>query len=130
MNQVVLVGRTTKDVELKYVGEKQQARAKFTLAVDRSYKKDQGQSETDFIRCVAWGRTAENMQKYCGKGSLIGVSGRLRSDSYMNQQQERVYVTEINVDTVQFVATKEPAPQSDPLLDFQQRANELENLPF
>lgn len=130
LNQVVLVGRTTKDIELKYVGEKQQARAAFTLAVDRSYKNHQGQSETDFIRCVAWGKTAENMQKYCGKGSLIGVSGRLRSDSYMNQQQERVYVTEITVENVQFITTKEPVQQTDPLLDFQKRENALENLPF
>lgn len=116
MNKVVLIGRTTKQVDLQYVGQQQQPRARFTLAITRRYKNGDGMSETDFIQCVAWGKTAENMSIYCGKGSLVAVSGRLRSDSYMNAQQQRVYVTEVVAKEVEFLVTKK---DEDSLKDFQ-----------
>lgn len=116
MNKVVLTGRTTKQVDLQYVGQKQQPRARFTLAVTRRYKNADGMSETDFIQCAAWGKTAENMSIYCGKGSLVSISGRLRSDSYMNDQQQRIYVTEVVVDEVEFLVTKK---DEDPLKHFE-----------
>lgn len=130
LNQVVLVGRTTKDLEVKYVGEQQRARAQFTLAVDRRYKNELGQADTDFISCVVWGKTAENMQKYCGKGSMVAVTGRIQSYSYTNQQNEKVYGTQVNVEDAKFLDKRLPANNPDPLLDFQTSKTELENLPF
>lgn len=130
LNYVVLVGRTTKDLDVKYVGDQQRARAQFTLAVDRRYKNEQGQSETDFISCVVWGKTAENMQKYCGKGSMVALTGRIQSYSYTNQQQEKVYGTQVNVEDVRFLDKRLPADSVDPVLDFKRPAQEPETLPF
>lgn len=109
LNQVACVGRTTRDLEVKYVGENQQAVARFTLAVNRHFKNNQGIIEADFLTCKIWGKPAENMQKYCGKGSLVSVTGRLQSSSYINKQDERVYTTEIVVTDVRFLSSKKTA---------------------
>lgn len=106
LNQVACVGRTTKDLELRYVGDNQQAVARFTLAVNRNFKNNQGINEADFLTCTIWGKAAENMQKYCGKGSLVSITGRLQSSSYTNKQNERVYTTEIIVSDVRFLSSK------------------------
>lgn len=116
LNQVACVGRTTKDLEVRYVGEKKQPVARFTLAVNRHFKNNQGMIEADFLTCTIWGKAAENMQKYCGKGSLISVTGRLQSSSYVNKQEERVYTTEIIVTDVRFLSSKKTTTDPDPRL--------------
>ncbi|WP_083851411.1 single-stranded DNA-binding protein [Kurthia populi] len=106
LNQVACVGRITKDLDVRYVGDKQQAVARFSIAVSRNFKNKQGVIEADFLSCNVWGKDAENMQKYCGKGSLVSVIGRLQSNSYTNKQNERVYTTEIVVSDVRFLSSK------------------------
>ncbi|MCW6681595.1 single-stranded DNA-binding protein [Aerococcaceae bacterium NML160702] len=98
MNNVSLIGRLTKDVELKYT-QSGIATATFNLAVGRKFKNANGEYETDFIQCQIWKNGAENLAKYAGKGSQIGVSGEIRTRNYDNQQGQRVYVTEVLVNS-------------------------------
>ena len=104
INRVVLVGRMTRDPELRRTGNGA-AVTSFTLALNRNYNSADGQ-QADYISCVTWNKVAENVEKYCSKGSLVGVEGRLRSRSYDNAQGQRVYVTEVVCDSVQFLETK------------------------
>lgn len=108
MNQVTLVGRVTKDLVLRKVA-RDRVQTSFVLAVNRNFKNTKGEIEADFILCTLWGRLAENTAKHCGKGSLIGVSGRIQSRTYEREDQRRVYVTEVIGDHVQFIATKSRA---------------------
>ncbi len=105
LNQVALVGRITKDPFLREVA-RGRVQSTFVLAVSRSFKNAQGEVEADFILCTLWGRLAENTAKHCGKGSLVGVSGRIQSRSFEREDKSRVYVTEVIADKVQFLATK------------------------
>lgn len=104
INRVVMVGRMTRDPELRRTGNGA-AVTSFTLALNRNYNSADGQ-QADYISCVVWNKVAENVEKYCFKGSLVGVEGRLRSRSYDNAQGQRVYVTEVVCDSVQFLETK------------------------
>ena len=104
INRVVLVGRMTRDPELRRTGNGA-AVTSFTLALNRNYNSANGQ-QADYISCVVWNKTAENVEKYCSKGSLVGVEGRLRSRSYDNAQGQRVYVTEVVCDSIQFLDTR------------------------
>lgn len=109
MNEVVLIGRTTKDIELRYT-QSQTAVARFTLAVDR-HDKDKG---CDFISCIAWGKTAENMDKYVSKGNRVAVSGRIQTGSYTNKDGNKVYTTDVVAERVEFIETKgKSAPDTD-----------------
>lgn len=104
MNLVALVGRLTRDVEVKYTsGENAQAVARFSVAVQRQFKNRDGNYDADFINCVAFGRTAEFVQKYFRKGSMIGIRGEIRTGSYTNKDGIKVYTTDINVSNVEFV---------------------------
>ncbi|MCY8268964.1 single-stranded DNA-binding protein SsbA, partial [Bacillus haynesii] len=105
LNRVVLVGRLTKDPELRYTPSGA-AVATFTLAVNRTFTNQQGEREADFINCVVWRRQAENVANFLKKGSLAGVDGRLQTRSYENQQGQRVYVTEVQAESVQFLEPK------------------------
>ena len=106
MNKVVLMGRLTRDPEVRYSqGENALAIARYTLAVDRRFKRD-GEQTADFINCVAWNKTADLMTQYLHKGSLIGLEGRIQTRSYDNQQGQRVYVTEVVAESVQFLEPK------------------------
>lgn len=105
LNQVALVGRITKDPFLREVA-RGRVQSTFVLAVNRGFKNAQGEVESDFILCTLWGRLAENTAKHCGKGSLVGVSGRIQSRSFEREDGSRVYVTEVIADKVQFLATK------------------------
>ncbi|MCM3731988.1 single-stranded DNA-binding protein [Fictibacillus nanhaiensis] len=105
LNRVVLVGRLTKDPELKYTPNGV-AVANFTLAVNRPFSNQQGEREADFINCVVWRKPAENVANYLKKGSLAGVDGRLQTRSYENNQGQRVYVTEVMAESVQFLEPK------------------------
>lgn len=104
MNRVVMVGRMTRDPELRRTGSGA-AVTSFTLALNRNYSSADGQ-QTDFIPCVVWNKVAENVARYCSKGSLVGVEGRLRSRTYDNAQGQHVFVVEVQCDSVQFLETK------------------------
>lgn len=96
MNTVQLIGRLTKDVDLRYTAQGT-AVGNFTLAVNRTYTNQSGEREADFINCVIWRKAAENLANFTRKGSLIGVDGRIQTRNYENQQGQRVYVTEVVV---------------------------------
>ena len=96
MNTVQLVGRLTKEVDLKFTSSGT-AVGSFTLAVNRSFTNQQGEREADFINCVIWRKSAENLANFTRKGSQIGVEGRIQTRSYDNQQGQRIYVTEVVV---------------------------------
>ncbi|NLP50379.1 single-stranded DNA-binding protein [Bacillus sp. RO1] len=105
LNRVVLVGRLTKDPELRYTPSGV-AVATFTLAVNRTFQNQQGEREADFINCVVWRKQAENAANFLKKGSLAGVDGRVQTRNYEGQDGKRVYVTEIVAESVQFLEPK------------------------
>lgn len=153
INRIVLIGRLTRDVELRYTNNGA-AVASFTVAVNRQFTNAQGEREADFINCVIWRKAAENLAKFTHKGSLIGIEGRLQTRSYENQQGQRVYVTEVVVDNFSLLDTKQgnqdtqnqqsqhkpepaqprqnqPIQQSDPFADNQQKLDITDDdLPF
>lgn len=104
INQVVLVGRTTKDIELAYT-RNNKAYTKFTLAVNRGFKDEQGNQQADFIRIVAWGKQAENAAKFVKKGSLIAITGRIETGSYDDNGTTR-YTTDVVANQITFLETK------------------------
>ena len=104
MNKVVLIGRPTSDPEVRYSGD-DMAIARYTLAVDRKYKKD-GDQEADFIRCVAFGKSGEFAEKYVKKGVRIAVSGRIQTGSYTNNDGVKVYTTDVVVEEHDFADGK------------------------
>lgn len=103
-NVVALVGRLVKDVELTYTSSGV-ALGKFTLAVNRAFKKD-GDQEADFIRIVTFRKTAENTANFCKKGSQVAVTGRIQTGSYEGQDGKRIYTTDVIADNVQFLDTR------------------------
>ncbi|MDH6364319.1 single-strand DNA-binding protein [Enterococcus sp. PF1-24] len=110
INNVVLVGRLTKDPDLRYTSSGI-AVATFTLAVNRSYTSQDGNREADFINCVIWRKSAETLANFGRKGSLIGVTGRIQTRSYDNQQGQKVYVTEVVADNFQMLESKTVSEQ-------------------
>lgn len=109
INRVVLVGRLTKDPELKYTSSGT-AVGTFSLAVNRQFTNSNGDREADFINCVIWRKSAENFANFTHKGSLVGIDGRLQTRNYENQQGQRVYVTEVVVDNFSLL---EPRSSND-----------------
>ena len=105
INNVVLVGRMTRDAELRYTPSNV-AVATFTLAVNRTFKSQNGEREADFINVVMWRQQAENLANWAKKGSLIGVTGRIQTRSYDNQQGQRVYVTEVVAENFQMLESR------------------------
>lgn len=112
LNSVTLVGRLTKDPELRYTPNNQ-AVATFSLAVNRNFKSQNGEREADFINCVIWRQQAENLANWAKKGALIGIIGRIQTRNYENQQGQRVYVTEVVAEQFQLLESqKERGNQS------------------
>lgn len=112
LNRVALVGRLTRDPELRRTGSGK-AVTSFNLAVERNFKSDD--QEADFINCVCWGKIAENTERYCSKGSMVSIDGRIQTRNYDNSQGQKVYVTEVIADSVQFINTRkenQTAPQA------------------
>lgn len=105
MNFTMLVGRLTKDSELRFT-ENEKKVGNFTLAINRDYKNTNGEYETDFINCVVFGEQAETLNKYTQKGDLIGVQGRLQTRNYEDKEGKKHYITEVLVNKVQFLSTK------------------------
>ena len=112
MNKVILIGRLTRDPEARYSqGENQTAVTRYTLAVDRRFKRD-GEQTADFINCVAFGRTAEFAEKYFRQGLKVVVTGRIQTGSYTNKDGVRVYTTDIVVEEQEFADSKKDSQQS------------------
>lgn len=110
MNRVVMVGRLTRDSELRRT-QSGKAVANFTIALNRNFS-SQDEQQADYIPCVVWNKTAENVAQYCSKGSLVGVDGKLQSRSYDNAQGNRVFVVEVRCDSVQFLNTRNKDSES------------------
>lgn len=106
MNKVILMGRLTRDPEVRMSGET--AVARFSLAVDRRFKKD-GEQTADFINCVAFGKTGEFIEKYGRKGTKFVVEGRIQTGSYTNKDGQKVYTTDVVVEQVEFAESKTSA---------------------
>lgn len=106
MNHVQLIGRLTKDPELRYTSQGVGV-ATFNLAVQRNYSDNNGERQTDFIQCISWRKLAETIANHLVKGSLIACEGHIQTRNYENQQGQRVYVTEVVVNEVQFLESKE-----------------------
>lgn len=102
LNRVVLVGRLTKDVDLRYTPDGN-AVANFTIAANRPFKNQQGKQEADFINCVTWRKQAENLANYQKKGNMIGVDGRIQTRSFEGQDGKMVYITEVLAENIQFL---------------------------
>ena len=127
MNKVILIGRTTKEIEIKPAGSTEVAR--FTLAVNRPFKKD----ETDFINCVAFGKTAETLSKYVKKGQQIALTGRIQVSNY-EKDGERRYSTDIIVDGFEFISggNREESEPNQPSNSFASELEPVDNedIPF
>ncbi|HAM1643746.1 TPA: single-stranded DNA-binding protein [Listeria monocytogenes] len=126
MNRVVLVGRLTKDPELRYTPAGV-AVATFTLAVNRTFTNQQGEREADFINCVVWRKPAENVANFLKKGSMAGVDGRVQTRNYEGNDGKRVYVTEIVAESVQFLEPKQNAVEGSTPNNNQNEANYSNN---
>lgn len=115
INQVTLVGRMTKDPELRYTVEGK-AVLNITLALNRHYRNTQGEIDADFVLCTLWNKTAENTAKFCEKGSIIGVVGRIQTRNYDDSNGKRIYVTEVVADSVKFMGGRpEEVKQTQPI---------------
>lgn len=122
LNSVCLVGRMAGNAELRYTPNNQ-AVATFRLAVNRPFKSQNGEREADFINCVIWRQQAENLANWAKKGALIGITGRIQTRSYENQQGQRVYVTEVVADIFQLLESQKERgnqPQANSRPDFGQ----------
>ena len=117
MNKVILTGRLVRDPEIRYT-QNDTAIARYTLAVDRMYKRD-GEQSADFIRCVAFGRPAEFAERYLCKGIKIAVTGRIQTGSYTNRDGQKVYTTDVVAESQEFCERKaeSPAPSAQPAFD-------------
>lgn len=122
INRFIGIGRLTRDPELRRTAQGD-AVTSFTLAVNRSFTNADGQQQADFINCVVWRKQAENVERYCFKGSLVGVEGRLQSRTYENNQGQTVFVTEVVCSSVQFINTNQAPLNTEAV---QQQANSWE----
>lgn len=143
MNKVQLVGRLTRDPEIRYSqGENATATARFSVAVNRRFKNAEGNYDADFINCVAFGKSAEFVEKYFKKGMAIGLTGRIQTGSYTNKDGQKVYTTDVVVEETEFVESKgasradnsnnsRPAPSATNNNDFMSIPDGVdEELPF
>lgn len=105
MNKVILIGRTTKDIELKQTTSGASI-AEFSIALNRAFKNGNGETESDFFNCIAFGKLAETISRYVKKGDKIGIEGRLQTRSYTNREGKKITLTEIYVENCEFLQTK------------------------
>ena len=121
INQVTIVGRLTRDPELKATTEGTPV-AHVTLAVNRQFRNQKGEIEADFISCTLWRKAAQNTAQYCKKGSVLGITGRIQTRHYDTPEGKRVYITEVIADTVRFLSSKPPTETKEKRIE--------EELPF
>ena len=138
MNKIVLIGRSTKDADVRYSqGDKPMAIARISLAVDRKFKQE-GQPTADFINCIAFGKTAEVIEKYVTKGTKIAVVGHIQTGSYTNKDGQKVYTTDVVIDELEFCESKsnqrsnsQPAPTPNGDMGFMNIPDGIDDgLPF
>lgn len=122
INNVCLVGRLTRPVDLRYTSNGT-AFGSFSLAIDRTYKNQAGENETDFINCVIWRNSAVNLSNFTKKGSLLGVEGRLQTRNYENHEGKKVYITEVLVENFSLLESKATTEARDT------QAQETTNIP-
>lgn len=108
MNQVGIVGRLTKDPSMRVLGEGR-VHTTFVVAISRNFRNQRGEIESDYVLCSTWGRTAQNVAKYCMKGSQVAITGRIQSRHYDKEDGSRVYVTEVIGDQVRFLDKRKPS---------------------
>ena len=114
MNKVILMGRLTRDPDVRYsAGENSTAVARYTLAVDRRFRRDGDSATADFIGCVAFGRSAEFAEKYFRQGLKVIVTGRIQTGSYTNKEGQKVYTTDVVVEDQEFAESKASAASSE-----------------
>ena len=114
MNKVILMGRLTRDPEVRYSqGESATAIARYTLAVDRRFNRNNDENSADFIGCVAFGRSAEFAERYLRKGTKVVVTGRIQTGSYTNKDGQRVYTTDVVAENVEFAESKNASGGGD-----------------
>ncbi|MDK0903535.1 single-stranded DNA-binding protein [Clostridium perfringens] len=118
MNKVVLVGRLTKDPELRFTANKGTAVTRFTLAVNRDYKKEDGTQEADFINCIAYSKRAEVIAQYLTKGKRFSIAGSIRTGSYDAQDGTRRYTTYVVVDGFDFIDSSDSKVNNDNFNDY------------
>lgn len=122
INRVVLVGRLTKDPELRY-SPNGIASCRFQVAVNRTFQNQQGEREADFISCVAWRKQAENLANYIRKGGLIGLEGRIQTGSYEGQDGKRVFTTDVVADSIQFLEPRNSTGGSQGASNYESSTN-------
>ena len=111
MNKVLLIGRLTRDPELRYTGSNR-AVTQITIAVNRNFTNQNGERAADFINVVVWDKAAENLKKYVGKGRMVAVEGRIQTRNYDNNEGKKVYVTEVVAQNVQFLDSRSASDNS------------------
>lgn len=129
MNKVILIGRNTKNIELK-VTPSGTSVASFSIAVNRPFKNANGEKECDFINCVAFSKLAETISKYVNKGDLVGVDGRIQTRNYTDKEGNNRYSTEIIVENVEFLQTKKQEQQADEFEEVNLDNDPFAGLPF
>ena len=130
MNLVVLVGRLTKEPDVRYTaGEKPMAVARYTLAVYRRVRKQEGQQSADFISCVAFGASAEFANNYLHKGTKIAVNGRIQTGSYVNKDGNTVYTTDVIVENQEFAESKKASEGGQPVNHNTQNNDDFMKIP-
>lgn len=128
MNKIILIGRLTRDPEMRYSENSNTAIARYTLAVNRPFKQDGGQ-EADFLPCVAFNKTAEFAEKYLFKGMRVAIEGRIQTGSYTNREGQKVYTTEIAVERQEFLEKRASKSQPDSNTDVNGREDSYMDIP-
>ena len=131
MNKICLIGRITADAELRYTGSNT-AYTRFTVAVNRNYKNENGEYDADFISCVAWRERAELINKHFSKGSQIGIEGHIQTGSYDKEDGTKGYLTDVIVDGITFLGGKKgderPVPEEEPYTKVESETDPFEEL--
>lgn len=122
MNKVILMGRLTRDPEVRYPGGEGKAVARFTLAIDRKFKQQEGPT-ADFISCVAFGKNAEFVDKYLRQGIKIATEGRIQTGSYTNRDGNKVYTTDVVIESMEFAESKNAAGHRESDANTQQKVD-------
>ena len=129
MNKVVLMGRLTRDPDVRYSqGETPLAIARYTLAVDRRFKRN-GEQDADFINCVAFGRTAEFAEKYFKQGTKIAITGRIQTGSYTNRDGQKIYTTDVVIEEQEFAESKKAAGEQEQNAGYTDAGDGFMNIP-
>ena len=130
MNKVIIIGRNTKEIELRQTTAGTSA-VEFTVAVKRTFKNANGEYESDFINCVAFKNTAELISRYVNKGDMVCVVGRIQTRNYTNKEGRKVYVTEIVVEEVEFLQSKKQEVSEEPQQEWEEITDPFaQPLPF